>query len=471
MYNNALFGFMVQSSICKKYGIFPTNERLINTFKSNYEPGLRSYIDEIIDDVFLNLDLKPIKCTTFDIDEDGIEIPYNFILSNNQTLSIRTNINGCKVAPRVVGQAGFEKLNYYFADIYGKCIVNQDDIKHLMINQINEALPIFIDKLFDADYILWIFQDKKENNKFSYQLLKGNSIVDIDYSLDNFTFTKNYFDWNESTTLKYKGKSIAEIQVHKNRSFKFRFIMNNFISMISVFEKNNETLGITAEKTICDIFGIKYPNSFFDRSSPDLEYQIEDTIREAFCYLPKPIKHCGSEPGTRGGTSKSPYDFLLDGNKTLSLKTNIGKMVCPPEIGQPNNTTCYFYFKDLLSTNKVDKKIFKKLVFDKIDLMIPRYLLHLFESDYLLRIYADKESFAKGASLYQFDICPKDYGSDFRWEKKKFSFSKKSITEWNESNTVYYDGITLGEFQVHNNRNCFKFRFNFENLLSILRKK
>lgn len=59
---------------------------------------------------------------------------------------------------------------------------------------------------------------------------------------------------------------------------------------------------------------------------------------------------------------------------------------------------------------------------------------------------------------------------EFNWKKENFSFTKKTIEEWNESNTVKYNGISIGEFQVHTNRNCFKFRFNLKNLLGILNK-
>lgn len=54
--------------------------------------------------------------------------------------------------------------------------------------------------------------------------------------------------------------------------------------------------------------------------------------------------------------------------------------------------------------------------------------------------------------------------------KNAFSFTRLTLEEWNESNTVKYGGITIGEFQVHQNRNCFKFRFNMQNLLEILLK-
>lgn len=59
----------------------------------------------------------------------------------------------------------------------------------------------------------------------------------------------------------------------------------------------------------------------------------------------------------------------------------------------------------------------------------------------------------------------------FEWDREKFSYTKPTLEEWNESNTVKYDGITIGEFQVHKNRNCFKFRFNMQNLLNLLKNE
>ena len=62
--------------------------------------------------------------------------------------------------------------------------------------------------------------------------------------------------------------------------------------------------------------------------------------------MPPAIAHTGSTKGERGGTSKCSYDFLLEGNLTLSVKSNKGKMVCPPEVGQPGSKTCLLYFAD-----------------------------------------------------------------------------------------------------------------------------
>lgn len=468
MENNAITGFTIQKLICDKYCIIPNSNNAVNQFKV-FDKKLKNQFAPLVDELFDVLNLTPIECTTFSLDNRGKQLPYNFILSDNSTLSIRTNIKGSKVAPRVIGQAGFDKLNEHFSKIYGSRLVTQKDIKKLVINKIDEILPAFFEYLFDADYIVWIYYDK---DGFRFHLIKGDSEANIDYEKDSFSFTRNINEWNESTTLKYKNISIAEIQVHKNRTFKFRFIMKNILPLIISKANTTETLGITAEKVVCDIYGLDYPTSFFRRYSVDMQYQIEDVIKNAFMHLPKPIKHIGSDSGSRGGSSKSSYDFLLYGDKTLSLKTNIGQKVCPPEVGQPNDKTCYLYFKHLINEDHIDKTIFKEMVYNSVDKMIKIYLDHLFYSDYLLRIYLNsKEDYLRSGNAYEYQILEKNTGSRYKWDLNKFTYTKPNIDDWNESNTVYYDGVKLGEFQVHNNRNCFKFRFYFNNLLKILATK
>lgn len=470
MDNNSKLGFTFQALICNKYNIIPETDRAINTFNSAYDSSLESDIDKLIDEIFEDLKLYPVECTTFKKKESGNgDVPYNFILSDNSSLSIRTNITGGKVAPREVGQAGYEKLNKYFGKIYGSKIETQDDIKQLFLISVDKVLPIFFDFLFDADYVVWIYYDE---DKYKYKLIKGDLGVNIDFVREKFSFTRENELWAESTTLKYKGISIAEIQIHKNRTFKFRFNMKNILPLVFEKQSNNETLGITAEKAVCDLFGLEYPKNFFNRYSYELQHLLSGPISYAFQSLPSPIKHCGSLKGERGGNSKSSYDFILAGNKTLSLKTNIGKKVCPPEVGQPNDKTCYLYFKDFVEEDHINKNNFKRMVYNHIDKLIPIYMSHMFDSDYLLRIFENtKKDILQTGYLYGFDIIEKDFGKNFVWEKEKFSFTQPTLEKWNESNSVSYAGISLGEFQVHNNRNCFKFRFNFDNLLKIVRKK
>lgn len=101
------------------------------------------------------------------------------------------------------------------------------------------------------------------------------------------------------------------------------------------------------------------------------------------------------------------------------------------------------------------------MVYKNIDKMLHIYATHLFDSDYLLWIYQKKDKF-------YYNIFNKDYASNFVWNKEKITFTKKSIEDWNESNTVKYDGLSIGEFQVHRNRNCYKFRFNLVNLIKVI---
>ena len=461
MKNNSIIGFTLQKLICDKYNLIPRSAKAINCFKKCFDLRLKGSMTPIVEQLFNNLGLKPTECTTMCF-IDGKEIPFNFILSDESTLSIRTNNKGFKVAPRQVGQAGYAKLNEYFSNILGRTIKKKSDIKELICNHILEVLPIFLDNLFDADYIAWIYF---EDDKYNLEIINGNSFADLEFDEKNFTFTRGFDKWIESTTLKYCGKSIAEIQIHKNRTFKFRFILKNLLPLIKQKEHNNETLGITAEKTICDLFHLEAPSSFEKRYSKEMEENLKPIIQSVFKYLPKPIKHCGSDKGTYGGQSKSSYDFILEGNKTLSLKTNIGKMVCPPEVGQPGSQTAYKFFKAFVTQGYIDKDNFKSMVFEHINELIPIYISHLFDSDYLLRIYSKTNN-----HKLAYEVLEKGFGTSLKWDLSNFSFSKDSIEKWNESNTVYYNRISLGEFQIHKNRNCFKFRFNFENLLKTIEK-
>lgn len=460
VYNFSKFGFTFQQCVCEKFGIIPDSKAAISSFQASYEPKLRSLFLPVIDRIFEEIGHKPIECTTL-TKFQGRPVPFNFILDNNSSVSVRTNHHGDKIAPRNVGQAGFEKLNEYFENIYGKKICSQNDIKKLIYYRIDEALPIFLKNLFDADYIIWVYF---ENNEIKYQIIPGDDFIDLEFEKPYFSFTRDFDTWTESTTLKYKGDSIAEIQVHKNRTFKFRFIMKSLLNYVKARETTTETLGITAEKAICDYFGLKFPSNFIKRASPQMERALMPVIKKSFAVLPRAIEHTGSFTGVRGGESKCPYDFKLEGNQTLSLKTNIGKMVCPPEVGQPNSDTCYLYFKQFIDSDHIDKSIFKNMVFEHIEEMIPIYLNHMFDSDYLLRIYSRDGKYKD----FDYEIVKQNHGCEIEWNRSDFSFSKKSVEDWNESNTVYYKNISLGEFQIHNNRNCYKFRFNFNHLLQLI---
>ena len=53
-------------------------------------------------------------------------------------------------------------------------------------------------------------------------------------------------------------------------------------------------------------------------------------------------------------------------------------------------------------------------------------------------------------------------------KKKEFSFTH-GIENWKESTTIKYKKVSIGEYQIHKNRDCIKFRFNFKNMLNFLK--
>ena len=224
-------------------------------------------------------------------------------------------------------------------------------------------------------------------------------------------------------------------------------------------EINNETLGQTVEKAICD--HCKLTSSSLDaRSNTILYRRIEKLVEAALHELPPIVRHVGLERGSRGGQSKSAVDFIFANGQTLSVKTNLNKnsKVCPSECGQPGRDTFDLYFSHMYD-KPVDYGKFKRLVIEKSHLMMPIYLDHLFDCDYLLWIYLGK---VPGYRILRKIDIPK-----MQWLKNGFSFTKTLLT-WNESCTVKYRGKSVGEFQAHQHRHNYKFRFNLKILCELL---
>lgn len=460
MNRNSELGMTIQKIICELYNLSPC-ERAEKQFEAAFNNNYRDQFETIIPEIFKKIGSAPKCCLTFTQSADAGRTlcPHNFLLESGETLSIRTNLTGDKIAPRTVGQAGFEKLNYFFCDIVGKNICSQQDIKEAIISKIDKMLPVFVDSFFVSDYTVWL---QLEDGCCTYTIIDSKKFVDINYDYKHFSFTRGLKDWNESTTLKYRNRSLAEIQVHRNRTFKFRFAMGALISLLKEESQTTESLGITAEKVVCEIFDLEIPTEYNGRASESLSKQIYPVVQKAFEFLPRAVCCTGALPGARGKNSKCSYDFQLTGNKTLSLKTNTGKMVCPPEVGQPGAETCLRYFKRYTNVDIMTSDAFKEMVFEHIADMIPIYLHHLFDSDYLLWIYWKNDTFC-------YKIFDRAFGAEFSWDPQKFSFTKQTQAEWNESNTVKYNNLSIGEFQVHKNRACYKFRFNLENLEKLMR--
>ena len=234
---------------------------------------------------------------------------------------------------------------------------------------------------------------------------------------------------------------------------------------------NNETLGQSAEKVICDLSGLD-SSHLETRSNPEYEKILMPLISKALKQIPKVVTHTGLERGSRGGQSKSKVDFILAQNETLSLKTNksANTMVCAPEVGQASWVVLEKYYSSLLKENNIpylDKKYYKKLVFNSIAKFTEVQINLLFSCDYLLWIFLLKKKF-------NYKIIKVKNLKNFEWKTENFSSlkkdgSKKNLNDWNESTKFRYNNISIIESQVHNHRSPpNKFRFDMKNLCKLL---
>lgn len=215
--------------------------------------------------------------------------------------------------------------------------------------------------------------------------------------------------------------------------------------------QSTEVTGIFMEKIICDINNISFNTKrdyIVEKENSDYPLYIHKDLQE--CGIWKNIqlfKHCGNE--------NKYFDFITTDNLTVSLKTSVSSSkICPATVGQVNlrNFNLHFGY-DLLSKND-----YKKLILEDTLIIINMYLKHLFICDILIYI-----------NFNQYNaILLENTKQLFFGKETNFSFSK-NIENWNESNTCYIltnnNKLSIAEFQVHNNRDCLKCRFHFDNVL------
>lgn len=467
--NNETFGITFQYAICVYYGIENDisenriNKNLLNEFKDS----------KIIPKIF-NDRPNPVEYLTTSNKFTSTYItrcPHNFLLENGDTFSVRTfKGRGKMFAPKVVGQAGDETLNYFFGDLYHETI-NRTNFKRFCLTKIDEMLPIIVDYALVSDFNCWFY---RKNDSYDYEILNRDELPDITYKFSDFSFTKNTVsDWNESNTVKYKNKTIIEIQLHRNRTgYKIRLHRENFPELLKK-EKiiNNSTLGDTAELAICEIFKLDSGNDsdrLINNSDETIlkDFILHYTSNKVSLFPLEPIKYAGTEKRNRGSHSKSGVDFYLENNNTLSVKTNKSKSykVCPPEIGQPSPKTFDMYFSEKgWYEGEINESKFREIVKnpDIVAELLIEYVKFLSECDYLLwslfleGIITSEIIKKEDLNRITFDSTLIEYSNDFK--------DKSSVTIRYGDETK----LSIGEFQVHSARNSLKFRFNFGNLLKV----
>ena len=187
--------------------------------------------------------------------------------------------------------------------------------------------------------------------------------------------------------------------------------------------------------------------------------------KELFPY--NPVKYGGTATRKRGGYSKSGTDFVLEAEKSLSLKTNKNKSakVCPPEIGQPSPKTFDYYFSEMgWYEGEMNEEKFREVVLDRkiLSKLLSEYLRHLNECDFFLW-----SVYNIGVDI-QSRLVEKQFFQNWSFSPEELNYS--NTFQDKNSVTIRYgqNNISLGEFQIHSARNSLKFRFHFGNLLSII---
>lgn len=206
-----------------------------------------------------------------------------------------------------------------------------------------------------------------------------------------------------------------------------------------------EDLGKIFEMAICLYYDTPYDGNY--KYSWQEAQSLKNKLNNLTNLFPYNIKHCAS----RG--SKYDFECLDDPSIHLSAKTTKkdGK-VCPQVIGQPTHKRFCEFFEIDPTTSLEQIKIY---IINNIANLLQVYI-NTFDCPILY--------YNKHTNLMAF-IVLKEH---INWSNYAIEFSHNIKNKlWNESSSISIDGITIGEFQVHNKRDCIKFRWCFEKLLSI----
>ena len=166
---------------------------------------------------------------------------------------------------------------------------------------------------------------------------------------------------------------------------------------------------------------------------------------------------------THTAEGKGQYDFTgTDDEKIkLSAKTNKkGGKVSPQVLGQPTKKTFCKHFQLCETMTLVD---IKSYILENVASMLVKYYEFTFDADILY--YNEHKNMILFIQNKQ--PIPSFINHDIHFSKD--TIDTNSAKFWNESTSISINKKNIGEFQIHNHRNCIKFRWNFENLLTVFK--
>jgi hypothetical protein len=231
------------------------------------------YMNEGIDAIFKEelIDLRMIERDASLFEKMKSHYPYLMYIGNKENkydfkyididhhsetkyVSVKTNFNGSKVCPQVIGQTTLKKFIEYFeiplsesSTTTGKFdpkdpqVINT--IKEYIVAHIGDLLKEYLKLTLHCDLIY--YNKNKDKKKTYIQLIKCTEaqIAAITFATSQIGFShlEKKKEWNESTTVYYtdpvdgKKRSIGEFQVHNHRNnIKFRWNMVNLLEVLPI---------------------------------------------------------------------------------------------------------------------------------------------------------------------------------------------------------------------------------------------
>lgn len=135
-------------------------------------------------------------------------------------------------------------------------------------------------------------------------------------------------------------------------------------------------------------------------------------------------------------------------------------MFAPKVVGQAGDDTFNHFFGHL-SNERISRNNFKNFCLSNIEDILPIIIDYAVVSDYNCFIYYENE-------VLKYKLLRRDNLPELTFEKQNFSFTKPTVQTWRESNTVKYNGITILELQLHQNRPGYKIRLHKDNFPQLL---
>lgn len=228
---------------------------------------------------------------------------------------------------------------------------------------------------------------------------------------------------------------------------------NSVFSLHKCYEKKipiksakiiTEDLGKIFEKSICLLYEIEYDGNY--KYCLDKANKLKTRITNLKSIFPYNLKHIAK--------NGNPYDFSnIENTINLSAKTTKKNgMISPQIIGQPSKKKFCEFFK--LNNEENNEEQIKIYIENNVYEMLNSYISKTFDCSVIYyNEKLDKLLFIK-------------LKSPIIWNKYTIEFSHLvKNKKWNESTSIKINNIKIGEFQIHNHRDCIKFRWSIENLI------